>query len=388
MGTRPRGGPWLLNAIEATRLTGCGGASFPVGRKWRTALAARHRPTVVANAAESEPLSAKDATLLRQRAHLVLDGLVLAAETLGAARALVWMHADDVVARLIVADAVRERRSAGLRDPEVEVVAGPGTYLAGESSAIENALGGGPALPLFRGFGRHAHANTDRPATVVHNVETLARIALLGYSATHAAEPRTPLSVRRTALLTVLGDADRCVLEAAPSTTLESAARAAGWMAAPSAVLLGGFGGAWAHPHRVGRVTVQEAELRRVGSTLGAGIVAPVPASSCGVAETAAIVAYLSDSSARQCGPCLFGLNSLASRLDDLRHGQARRSTLRRIAADLEAVRGRGACGHPEGATRLVASALEVFSADFAAHADGWPCDFAGRTYIPVPRAR
>jgi NADH:ubiquinone oxidoreductase subunit F (NADH-binding) len=389
LGARPNGGLWVVDALEAAGLEGRGGAFFPAARKWRAALAKPEGATVVANASESEPISAKDATLLRQRPHLVLDGLALAAETLRAARVVMWLHADALSIRLAIEDAVDERRRAGVTEPPVEFATAPHRYLAGESSAIEHALGGGPAIPVFRAFGRHSHWRSNRPPTVVHNVETLARAALLAREAAqsrpgHRAEGTAAASMR-SVIVTVLTSTDRRVTEAPTSSTVEQVARAAGWAEIPGAVLLGGFGGTWASPRAVGGAAMNQHALRAVGATLGAGVVAPIPAASCGVAETAAIVAYLADSSARQCGPCLFGLESLASRLDELRLGRARRGTLRRTADDLEAVRGRGGCGHPDGATRLIASALEVFGADFAAHAQGRACDAADTWFIPVP---
>ena len=388
-GTRPAGGLWLVDVLEEAELTGRGGGFFPTARKWRAALARPRGATVVANASESEPLSAKDATLVRQRPHLVLDGLALAAESLGAVRAVVWLHADDVVTRLVVEDAAAERRRAGLPECDVEIVTGPATYVSGESSAIEQALAGGPALPMFRGFGPHARGRADHPPTVVHNVETLARIALLARD--DSADPRRGRARMHASLqstvLTVLTAAERWVIEEPAGGTVAQVIADAGWTNQPRAVLLGGFGGVWARPGDVAAVAVQEPALRSAGATLGAGVIAPLPAASCGVAETAAIVGYLARSSARQCGPCLYGLASVASRLDELSIGRARRSGLRRIAADLDAVRGRGACHHPDGATRLIASALDVFADDFAAHAGGQPCAWAGVGFIPVPAA-
>ncbi|MBL7618367.1 NADH-quinone oxidoreductase subunit E, partial [Frankia sp. AgB1.8] len=43
----------------------------------------------------------------------------------------------------------------------------------------------------------------------------------------------------------------------------------------------------------------------------------------------------------------------------------------RQAAEIAELVGGRGACRHPDGATRLVRTALRVFAADIHAHGDG-----------------
>jgi NADH:ubiquinone oxidoreductase subunit F (NADH-binding) len=390
MGPRPAGALWLIDALEEGALTGCGGGHFPVARKWRSLLESSRDITVVANGSESESLSAKDATLLRQRPHLVLDGLHCTIETLGARRGVLWLHGSDGYTKRVVEEAIHERRLTAATEAEITVVGGPNTYLAGESSAIVRGLSGGPVLPTFRGIQRLSAGGLGRSVTLVHNVETLARVAIVarecafsdGWSRLECFAPG-PL----TSLLTVLTPDHRQVIEVPSSTTLRAAVARTTWFAAalPTSVLLGGYGAMWARWSQVAEIEVNEPAMRRVGRTLGAGIVAPLPAEACGVAETARIAGYLASSSARQCGPCMFGLPALAESLDVLRSGSARRGELRRLATDLAAVRGRGACHHPDGATRMVTSALETFDSDFAEHARGRPCDYAGSNVIPVP---
>lgn len=80
----------LLRTLAESGLTGRGGAAFPTYRKLVSVAEAGRRtgrtPVVVANGAEGEPASAKDKTLLRLSPHLVLDGLQLVAELVGAGR--------------------------------------------------------------------------------------------------------------------------------------------------------------------------------------------------------------------------------------------------------------------------------------------------------------
>ena len=72
----------LLEQVDLSGLLGRGGAAFPLGTKLRTVRDAGRRgleTVVVANGEEGEPASVKDRWLLRNRPHLVLDGLRLAA---------------------------------------------------------------------------------------------------------------------------------------------------------------------------------------------------------------------------------------------------------------------------------------------------------------------
>jgi len=367
LGPRPLGGPGLVDLVQGSGLLGHGGAHVPAAVKWR-ALAAGDGPlTLVANAAESEPVAGKDGTLLRQRPHLVLDGLALAAEALGARRAVVWLHGDDDGGRRAVRAALEERRRAGAREP-VEVVSGPVHYLAGESSAAARGVLGGPALPEVRRPARNPH----RPRTLVHNVETLARLALL-------ARDRPPTSTR---LLSVLG-ADRVVVEVEAATTFARLLAELGWDSRPQAVLLGGYGGLWAPWTRLTDLPIAEPALRSEGLTLGAGVVIPLAEGACGLRLTADLVRYLASMSAHQCGPCTFGLPALAASARALAEGRGHDDLVQRLLDDAGLVEGRGACHHPDGATRLVASALATFEADVAAHVAGRAC--AARADLPLP---
>jgi NADH:ubiquinone oxidoreductase subunit F (NADH-binding) len=362
----------LLAGLKRSGLTGHGGGHVPVALKWRATMRGTGRLTVVANGAESEPLSAKDATLLQQRPHLVLDGLALTAEALGAERAVIWLHGSDVGTRRVVERAVSERwaaqwASGSAAGVPIEVVSGPSHYLAGEASAIVQGLGGGPALPTAR-----RPRSPDAPRTLVHNVETLARLALLARG----------LPAVGTVLLTIVGPSGRSVREVPRGVRFADVLWSAGH-AAPAGVLLGGFGGMWASWSDVADIPVDAGALRVAGLELGAGIVAPLAAGACPVAETAAIVEYLAGMSARQCGPCLFGLPAVAGGVRRLMDGTAGRAVRRRLVDDLGAVAGRGACHHPDGAVRLTGSLLTVWAEHVELHVRGGRCSCA--RVLPVP---
>ena len=381
-GPRPRADEQLLEDMDTVGLTGRGGGHFPASQKWRsvrdgvrqTGLSA----TVVANAAESEPASAKDLALLVRHPHLVLDGLISAAEAVGARDLVVWAHADNHSLHRILMHALQERR-ATLEEPSIRLVSGPASYVSGESSAILRALAGGPALPQFS-LGHSADGGVTGRPTLVHNVETLARIALLA----RCGAERAP----RTNLVTVLTAGRRTVVEAAEAARLEDTLRAGGWPAdeTPQAVLMGGYGGQWLTWSEARDLRLHEPTLRSVGHSLGAGVLVPLPRASCGVAETARIARFLADSSARQCGPCLFGLASLAGALETLAVGRASRGDLRRLQRWTREVAGRGGCHHPDGAVRMIVSALRAFNADVMEHRRGRPCSgFHAPGLLPFP---
>lgn len=371
-------GDALCALLDEVGLSGRGGGHFFVAHKWRTALYAGGGGTVVANAAESEPASAKDAVLVSRRPHLVLDGLVSTGEAIGATDHVVWLHAGDRGGHRALARALAERRSAGLSEPAIRLVVGPDSYLSGESSAILRSLAGGPALPAFRRTPAAVDGLGGRPA-LVHNVETLARIALVARSGADGYRP--------SSLFTVVGPDHRTVIEADPSWTLVEVVAAAG-VPVETAVLVGGYGGSWLSWTPAAGLGASEAAAREAGVSLGAGVIAPLAPGGCGLAHTAAIARYLAASSARQCGPCLFGLPAIASVLTRLALGQAGRADLRRLDRFIAQVDGRGGCHHPDGVVRMARSALSVFAADVQAHRRRRPCVGAALPVafpLPVP---
>lgn len=369
----------LLEAIEEVRLTGRGGGHFPTAAKWRSVMAHGAGATVVANGAEGEPGSAKDAVLLQTRPHLVLDGLVSAMEVVGAAHGVVWLHDGAWASARSVSRALAERAAAGVLDPPIRVVLAPDRYLSGEATGIIRTLEGGPTLPRHVDDPAQPWSTGSRPV-LVNNVETMARVGLL---ATGSAADYRP-----TSLLTVVSAGHRVVVEADPETTFgDVVARA--WSSPdgrlPQAVLLGGYGGSWVAWDDLRSRPVDVADLRAAGLSLGAGLVGPLPASACGLEEAARLVRYLAGQSARQCGPCVFGLTAVSALADDLSAGRLTPTGRRRLARFMGEIPGRGACRHPDGALRMLASALTVFGEDVRRHRRGRTCDAPTFAILPVP---
>jgi NADH:ubiquinone oxidoreductase subunit F (NADH-binding) len=373
----------LIKEVERSGLAGRGGAGFPTARKL-AAVAAGHAPVVVANGTEGEPASAKDKILLARSPHLVLDGVALAAELVGARQAVIVVHFS---VREIVDEALAERRGARLDPIRIRAVTAANRFVAGEASAVVHWIERGVPTPTATPPRLSTRGLGGRP-TLVQNVETLAHLALIGRygaswfrSAGTAAEPGTML-------VTVLGAVrEPCVREIAIGTPVGEILSMAGGEAAPlQALLIGGYFGRWADAAAAAAAPFSAAGLAPLEASVGAGLIAALPANACGLAETARVARYLADESAGQCGPCLFGLDAVAGEVQRLAEG--RTSSLAILRRWLAEVNGRGACSHPDGAVRLISSALTVFAAELDRHAQGWCCGSAKAAVLPIPPRR
>jgi NADH:ubiquinone oxidoreductase subunit F (NADH-binding) len=381
----------LLDQVAAAGLTGRGGAGFPTGTKMRAVASKRGPAVVVANGMESEPASEKDQALLARAPHLVLDGITLAAEAVGAAEAhLCLARTRDWLIDIVLA-AISERQQAGLDRVQIAVHDLPHHYVSSEETSLVHWLNGGaakptntPPRPFERGVGK-------RP-TLVDNVETLAHVALIARYGANWFRQAGRSGATGTMLTTVTGAVVQPgVYEIETGTAVGEILAMAGAHPESQAVLMGGYFGSWHEMTQVAGLPFTAAGLRPAGGAPGAGILFVLPPAGCGIAEAARIMRFLASQSAQQCGPCIFGLPALADDLAQLTAGRPEGDLLGRMHRRFGQISGRGACRHPDGAVRMAASALTAFAADAHSHARRRSCLASPRgrqqtAVLPVPR--
>ncbi|HVC41872.1 MAG TPA: NADH-ubiquinone oxidoreductase-F iron-sulfur binding region domain-containing protein [Candidatus Saccharimonadales bacterium] len=364
----------LIDSIERCNLRGKGGAGFPVATKWRSvASQSGGTPVVLANGGEGEPLSRKDRMLMEQRPHLIIDGAVLAASAVGADEIVLYVGADHVGAIQAMHRAVTERPAS--ERARLRLVSAPVRYVSGEETAAVHFINAGIALPTSippRPFER----GVDGRPTLVQNVETLANVALIARFGDEWFRSLGIGNASGTTLVTVGGAVPQTMLIEIPQgMALAEAVNAAGGITSDSeAVLLGGYFGGWVESTTAWGLPLDADSLRQLGYSLGCGVIAVLPSGRCGVVETARILAYLAHESARQCGPCTFGLRAIsatAGRVAGLASAPGDLEHMQRWAGLLA---GRGACRHPDGAAGLLASSLRVFAREFSLHGHDRRC--------------
>jgi NADH:ubiquinone oxidoreductase subunit F (NADH-binding) len=357
----------LLADVQESGLRGRGGAAFPLGRKIRAVRGQRARysersaPVVAANGAEGEPASVKDRWLMRYRPHLVLDGLRLAAAMTGADE--VHAYVADAESAHSLQRAAAELTGNRIWDADLQISTVVPNYVAGEETALIQAVNGGPALPTDKPPRPFESGIGGRP-TLVSNVETLANLPLIQRLGGSGHRPGG------TFLLSLTAGATAGLFEVPFGVTLR---QVLGWRGedpvAVAALLMGGyFGGLLAPPAL--DLPLDPDVLRSAGAGLGCGAVVAMPHARCPVSVAAAVMAYFARESAGQCGSCFNGTAAMSLVLRNLtehRAGPAEVERLRHWSAFLP---GRGACGTLDGAAGLAATLLREFPSLVAGHVD------------------
>lgn len=350
----------LIELAEHSGLTGRGGAGFPAAVKLRAVASARGRAVVVGNAMEGEPLSHKDAVLLASVPHLVLDGLTLVGRALRARRRVLAVGPEVAAAgveSLAAARGVQVRRLSG-------------GFVAGQETALVNQIEGRPAVPRDPTVRVSARGVGGRP-TFVSNIETLAQLALVARGGPEWFRSFGTHEDPGTSLFTISGSVARPgVVEAERGSRLVDVLTPAGPFD-PAAVLVGGYHGAWV-PLGALTTPLTRSALTPYGATVGAGVLYVLDTHSCPLRASADIATYLAGQVAGQCGPCVNGLPRMADGLALLAAGRRDPGIVAEVDRMRQLVVGRGACAHPDGTARFVASTLRTFADHIDAHLEGY----------------
>ncbi len=292
----------IVERLEDCGLRGLGGAGFPVHAKWRAVAAAQGAVKyVVVNADESEPGSFKDRHVLERWPHRVLEGALIAAEALRAQGVFIYLRDEHAHVHSILA-----REIALLED--LNIVAkrfirlrrGAGAYVCGEESALIESLEGRRGWPRQRPPYVSERGLFGQP-TLVHNVETLYRVAAILGGDEEAGQRR---------FYSVSGRVRRPgVHEAACGATAAELIDMAGGMAEGQellAFLPGGASGGIL-PASLAHVPLTGEALREHGAAPGAGALIVLSQADDVRRAAQAMMAFFATESCGQCTPCREG---------------------------------------------------------------------------------
>jgi NADH:ubiquinone oxidoreductase subunit F (NADH-binding) len=351
----------LLGQVDLSGLLGRGGAAFPLAVKLQTVRengATAGGAVVVANGEEGEPASVKDRWLLRNRPHLVLDGLRLAARMVSAERAYVYVS--DPAAALAVTTALEEIEPEVLAGLPITVLTVDPGYVAGEETAAVRAINGGPAKPTDKPP-RPFEEGVGRLPTMVSNVETLALIPFLHRHGAEAFRSHGTSTSPGTFLATITGAGRPAALYEIPHGLAFTDLLDFHGVPADQVhgALMGGYFAGMLN-RDVLDITLDHESLRRLDSGLGCGAIT-ILTEDCPVAAAASVMAYFDRENAGQCGSCFNGTAAMAAVTDALRDGIATKEDLTRLERWSVVLRGRGACATLDAATNVAASLLSAF---------------------------
>jgi NADH:ubiquinone oxidoreductase subunit F (NADH-binding) len=367
----------LLATVEASGLRGRGGAGFPTARKWRTVIEHRSpdlRSPVVVNAAEGEPGTFKDRTILRHNAYQVVEGALVAATAVAADWVVFASKASFGRELEQLRQAISEVQAKGWADGiTIDVVEGPDSYLYGEETALLEVIDGGEPFPRVAPPWRQGIDIVPTP-TLVNNVETLANVPHIVANGPDWFRREGTEQSPGTIVCTVTGATQRDGVGEIPmGTALREAIDIIGGGPRRDheiVAVLSGVANPVLTADKLDTPLTYE-DMAAMGSGLG----------SCGflvfddaidlTAVAQGVARFLAVESCGQCTPCKQDGREIAERLDRIRQSDAHEDDLDQVLHRLDTVTDGARCYLAQQHQSVVRSIVAAFHGQFRAHVDG-----------------
>jgi NADH-quinone oxidoreductase subunit F len=378
----------IIQMVKDSGLRGRGGAGFPTGMKWGFIPQGDNKPHyLVVNADESEPGTCKDIPLMLATPHTLIEGAIIAAYAIRAARAFIYVRGEvlHVVRRLH--HAVAEAYEAGYLGQnilgsgfslDITVHAGAGAYECGEETALLDSLEGLRGQPRLKPpF--PATAGLYACPTVVNNVESIASVPfIVGRGASTFNALGTERS-RGFGIFSLTGHVTTPGQYEAPlGVTLRELLDLAGGVRAGHSLKFWTPGGSstpiFTDEHL--DVPLDFEGVGKAGSMLGTRALQIFDETTCVVRATLRWTEFYQHESCGKCTPCREGTYWMVRILDRLDHGQGTDEDLDKLLDICDNILGRAFCAFGDGAISPVVSSIKYFRDEFIEHAKRGGCPF------------
>ena len=374
----------VVGEIEGSGLRGRGGAGFPTGRKWKSAVLARDkRPGpvyIVCNGDEGDPGAFMDRAIMEGDPHTVLEGMLIGAYAIGANQGFVYVRAEYPIAVRNLEKAIDQAREIGLLgqnilgsgfDFDIQINRGAGAFVCGESTALFTSIEGRAGEPRAKYIRSVESGLWGRP-TVLNNVETFANVPVI---IEHGGEWFSKIGVSHstgTKAFSLVGKVKNVGLVEVPmgvplSKIVEEIGGGVPGKGQFKAVQTGGPSGGCI-PYQLKDVAVDFDSLTKIGSMMGSGGMIVMDDRDCVVDVSRYFLRFLEDESCGKCLPCRLGLKAMLEFLDNFAAGKGSLDDIAALESLAQAVQDGSLCALGGSAPNPVLTTLKYFREEYEAH--------------------
>ena len=374
----------VVQLVKDSRLRGRGGAAFSTGTKWGF-LSGNPSPIkyILCNCEEGDPGAFNDKTILESDPFTLIEGCLIAGYAAGASNGIVFIrHGHDAPIERTRA-AIRACYDAGILGQrvlgtdfafEMDVSLVGESYVAGEETALMEAVEGKRSMPRFRPPFPAAYGVWGYPSNI-NNIKTLSyapeivrrgaewftsigtekspgtAIACLSGDITYSGLVEVPFGLTIREIVNDLGGGDP---QGRPIKFLQTGGPLGGVLPADRFDMVLDFDG-----------------MVEAGAMFGSGGLIVCNDTRSVVDLTRVLVAFDQMESCGKCFPCRLGMTHLLEVLERICAGEAREGDgdlMERVGSNMRAG---SLCGHGQLGYNPVASAMRFFEDEFRAQMIG-----------------
>jgi len=371
----------ITATVKSSGLRGRGGAGFPCGLKWTfMPKFDEPRPRFLAvNADESEPGTCKDRVLIRERPHLLIEGILLTTYAMQCRAAYIFIRGEYETEARVLQAAIHEAYANHLAGKnvlgsdfsvDIHLTRGAGAYICGEETGMMEALEGRRGHPRPKPPFPAAAGLWQKPTTV-NNVETICNVPKI---VEHGAEWYHEMGTEKSPGNVLAGISGHVKQPGVFEVPLGITARELIYDPKFGGGILGdrelkafipGGSSAGFLPASKLDVAMTHDDLKEAGTMLGTASVIALDETASIIRATRVIADFYHDESCGQCSQCREGTGWLAQILRRIEHGQGQPDDLDTLLDLCANMKGKTICVLSDAAAWPVELALEHFRSEF-----------------------
>jgi NADH:ubiquinone oxidoreductase subunit F (NADH-binding)/NAD-dependent dihydropyrimidine dehydrogenase PreA subunit len=371
----------VIEEMKKSGLRGRGGAGYPTWMKWNFARGVKSKDKyVICNADEGDPGAYMDRSVLEGDPHSVIEGLIIAAFSVGASKGYFYIRAEYPLAVERIQKAIAQAYEYGLLGKEIlgsqfsldlDIRLGAGAFVCGEETALIASIEGKRGTPRPRPPYPSVKGLWDKP-TVINNVETLANVPyVIAKGGDYFSRVGTQTS-KGTKVFAVTGKVKNSGLVEVPmGITLKEIVYDIGGGTFSGkelkAVQTGGPSGG-VIPAQFLDTPVDYENLQKLGSIMGSGGMIVMDKDDCMVDIAKFYLKFCVDESCGKCPPCRIGGYQMLGVLNKISEGRGTLEDLNTLKRISQAMQKASLCGLGQTASNPVLSTIRYFEEEYKEH--------------------
>ncbi|MFW6366260.1 MAG: NADH-ubiquinone oxidoreductase-F iron-sulfur binding region domain-containing protein, partial [Spirochaetota bacterium] len=371
----------ILEKLEESGLRGRGGAGFPTWLKWKFTKNAEGDETfVLCNADEGDPGAFMDRSVLEGDPHSLIEGMAIAAYTVGARRGFVYVRAEYPLAVSRLSKAIDQAEELGLLGENIlgsefsfglEIRMGSGAFVCGEETALMHSIEGKrgeprprPPFPANKGL-------WNKPS-LLNNVETYANVPVIMQKGPSWFASFGTDKSRGTKVFALAGAVENTGLVEVPiGTTLGELVFDIGGgikngKEFKAAQIGGPSGGCIPRQHL--NVALDYESVTELGAIMGSGGLIIMDEETCMVDVARFFIEFVQEESCGKCTPCRVGTKRMLEILERICAGSGMEGDIEKLIELGHMIKESSLCGLGQTAPNPVLSTIRYFRDEYEEH--------------------